>query len=190
MQPTSKLSAQSSAGTRVEVEMAPHLRWDARGVLKRGAWINVPYGQLMTSPASISGVYVADASMSGPVGARAGSLANKPIRLVLENGRVKSVECPDRALQIHVERFIAEGDGHERVGQVNLGANVGIVAPAGETINDVHMPGLHIGLGDNDRERTGATWTASGQLVFTMADSDVDLDGMPLVRRGRYVRFV
>jgi leucyl aminopeptidase (aminopeptidase T) len=191
MQPSSKISARSAAGTRLEIEMAPHLRWVASGgVVKPGAWINVPYGQLITSPANVRGVYVADASMSGPVGARAGILAGKPIRLTLEGGRVKGVECPDRALQLHVERFIAEGEGHDRVGCVNLGANLGIVTPAGENLHDEHMPGLHLMLGDNYRERTGATWTSRGQLAFTMAESDVELDGVPLLRRGRYVRFV
>jgi leucyl aminopeptidase (aminopeptidase T) len=191
MQPSSKLSARSSAGTRLEVEMAPHLRWDTSGgVVQPGAWINVPYGQILTSPAQVRGVYVCDASMGGPVGARAGSLAQRPIRLTIEDARVKKVECSDRGLQLHVERFLTDGEGHDRVGCINLGANIGIVAAAGEQLHDEHMPGLHISLGDNYRERTGATWTARGQLSFSMAESDVDLDGVPLMRRGRYVRFV
>jgi leucyl aminopeptidase (aminopeptidase T) len=191
MQPTSKIVARSRLGTQVEIEMAPHLRWHADGgVVQPGAWINVPYGQLVSSPATVRGVYVADASMGGPAGARAGSLARKPIKLVLEGGRVKSVECVDAALRLHVERFIAEGDRHDRVGCINLGANVGIVSSAGEQLHDERMPGLHLSLGDSDREMTGATWTAHGQLSFAMAESDVDLDGAPLIRRGRYVRFV
>ncbi len=103
---------------------------------------------------------------------------------------MKSVECSDPALRNHVERFVAEGEGHDRVGCVNLGANIGIVSPAGEMLHDEHMPGLHISLGENYRERTGATWTARGQLALTMAASDVDLDGSPIIRRGRYVRYV
>jgi leucyl aminopeptidase (aminopeptidase T) len=191
IQPTTRISARSPAGTQIEIEMAPHLRWHANGgVVQPGEWINVPSGQLLTSPASVRGVYVADASMSGTVGARAGLLATTPVRLALEGGRVKSVECKDLSLRLHVERFIAEGDGHDRVGCINLGANVGIVTPAGEQVHDEQMPGLHIMLGDNYRERTGATWTAHGQLALTMAESDVDLDGVPIIRRGRYVRFV
>jgi leucyl aminopeptidase (aminopeptidase T) len=189
--PTSKISARSPAGTRLEIEMAPHLRWHASGgVVQPGDWINVPYGQLMSSPGTIRGVYVADASMGGHLGARAGSLAHKPVKLIIEGGRVKSVECADHALRVHVERFLGEGENHDRVGCLNLGANVGIVAPAGEILHDEHMPGLHVSLGNNYRERTGASWAARGQLAFTMAASDVDLDGLPLIRRGRYVRFV
>ena len=52
------------------------------------------------------------------------------------------------------------------------------------------MPGVHLGLGDPMSPQSGATWTAHGQLSFSMADADVDLDGVPLIRRGRYVRFV
>jgi leucyl aminopeptidase (aminopeptidase T) len=191
LQPTSKISARSPGGTQVEIEMAPHLRWYASGgVVQPGDWINVPYGQLTSSPATVRGVYVADASMGGHLGARTGSLAQKPVRLVIDGGRVKSVECADHALRLHIERFLVEGENHDRVGCVNLGANVGIVAPAGEILHDEHMPGLHVSLGNNYRERSGANWTARGQLAFTMASSDVDLDGLPLIRRGRYVRFV
>jgi leucyl aminopeptidase (aminopeptidase T) len=191
LQPSSKISARSPAGTRLEIEMAPHLRWQlSGGVVQPGDWINVPYGQLTSCPATVRGVYVADASMGGHLGARAGSLAHKPVKLVIEGGRVKSVECADHALRLHVERFLGEGENHDRVGGLNLGANVGIVSPAGEILHDEHMPGLHVSLGNNYRERTGATWTARGQLAFTMAESDVDLDGLPLIRRGRYVRFV
>ncbi len=103
---------------------------------------------------------------------------------------MKSVECADTTLKAQVERFLAEGEGHDRVGCVNLGANVGIVAPAGEPVHDEHMPGLHLMLGENYRDRTGATWTARGWLALTTAEGDVDLDGVPLIRRGRYVRFV
>jgi leucyl aminopeptidase (aminopeptidase T) len=191
MQPHSKISARSPAGTRIEIEMAPHLRWHVSGgVVRPGAWINVPYGQLLSSPASARGVYVADASMGGHAGGRLGLLAKNPVKLTIENGRVKSVDCADQALRFHIERFMAEGEGRDRVGCVNLGANLGIVAPAGETLNDEHMPGLSISLGENYRDRTGATWTARGGLGFSMAESDVDLDGVPLIRRGRYVRFV
>lgn len=191
MRPTSRLSVRSAAGTNVEIEMAPHLRWFSNGSAVRAAhWINVPHGGLVTSPGSVNGVYVADASMGGASGARAGFLASRPIRMVLEGGRVKSVESRDRTLGAHVERFIAEAQGHERVGLLNLGANLGIVSSIGEILHDEHAPGVHLALGDSFGASTGATWSTHGQLSFAIAEADVDLDGVPLIRRGRYVRFV
>src|SRR5262249_380120 len=94
MRPTSKLIVRSAQGTNAEIDMGPHLRWFANGnVVRPGQWINVPHGALVTSPASVNGVYVVDASIGGALGARTGSLASRPIRIVFEAGRVKSVDC-------------------------------------------------------------------------------------------------
>jgi hypothetical protein len=75
----------------------------------------------------------------------------------------------------------------ERVGLVMLGTNVGILAPVGEALCDQNLPGLHLSFGGTFPEMTGATWTAKSQLTMTCAASDVDLDGLPLLRSGRYM---
>jgi leucyl aminopeptidase (aminopeptidase T) len=191
LRPASKISVRSATGTQLELEMAPHLRWFNNGELVRpGHWVNVPFGSLVSSPASATGVYVADASMGGGVGARAGSLHARPIKLTFEAGKLRSVDCGDPSLRVYVERFVAEAQGHDRLALVSLGTNPGILSPLGEIVHDENMPGLHIALGDPFSARTGATWTAHGQLAFASASTDVDIDGQPLVRRGRFVRFV
>lgn len=191
IKPTSKLTVLSASGTRLEIAMAPHLRWFVNGnAVKRGEWINVPTGALVSSPGRIDGTYVADAAMGGPLGARTGLLGARPVRLEIEGGKVRRVECTDKAIQHHVEQFMATGSAHDRVGLLNIGANIGIISPLGEILHDETMPGVHIALGDNFASQTGATWSSQGQLSFAMASADVDLDGAPLIRRGRYVRLV
>jgi aminopeptidase len=191
IRPHSKLSVRSPAGTCVEIEMAPHLRWFANGSpIRSGQWLNVPYGALVTSPALVSGTYVVDAAMGGGFGSRLGSLVSRPIRLVLDSGRVKSVDCRDPSIKGYVDKFIADAIGHDRVGLLSLGANIGISAPLGEILHDENMPGVHLGLGETFASRTGALWSSHGQLAFAIADADVDLDGEPLIRHGRYVRLV
>jgi leucyl aminopeptidase (aminopeptidase T) len=191
LRPQSKFQVRTPAGTSLEIEMAPHLRWFANGsAIRPGQWLNVPYGALCTSPASVTGTYVADASMGGGFGSRLGPLSSRPIRLQLEGGRVKSVECRDGTLKAYVEKFMADAMGHDRVGLLNLGANIGIAAPLGELVHDENMPGVHLSLGENFASRTGALWTSHGQLAFSIADADVDLDGEPLIRHARYVRLV
>lgn len=191
MRPQTKLVARNPAGTSLEVEMAPHLRWFKNGdVVRAGTWINVPYGALVTSPHTANGVYVADAALGGGLGAKVGLLTARPIRLNIEAGRVRSVECPDMALKSYVERFIADGNNRDRIGLLSLGTNIGIQSPLGEIVHDENMPGLHVALGDAFGARTGATWSAHGQLAFAHTSGDLDLDGEPIVRSGRYVRFV
>jgi len=191
MRPTSHLSVRSAAGTSIEIEIAPHLRWFSNGsVLRQGQWMTVPYGALVSSPASVTGVYVADAAVGGELGARLGLLSNRPVRLSFEGGRVRTVDCHEAMLKRHIERFVAEGQGRERVGLVSVGANVGIAGALGEILHDENAPGVHLSLGETFPSRTGAPSSVSAQLAFAMSEADVDLDGQPLIRRGRYVRFV
>ena len=191
LRPTSRLQVRSLAGTLLEVEMAPHLRWFPMGnPLQRGQWLNVPYGALVSSPASVTGTYVVDASMGGGLGSRLGSLSNRPIRITFDGGKVKAVECRDATLESYVKKFLGDGMGHDRVGLIRLGANIGVAAPLGEFLYDEVMPGVHLSLGDPLAPRTGAHWNSHGQLPFAIADADVDLDGEPLIRHGRYVRLV
>jgi len=191
MKPHTKIQVRSQAGTSLEIEMAPNLRWFANGgTIRPGQWLNVPYGALVTSPATVTGTYVVDAAMGGGYGARLGVLTSRPIRLMIEAGRVQRVDCRDSSLKAYVEKFIGDAMGHDRVGILSLGANIGIAAPIGELLHDENMPGLHICLGDSFASRTGALWTSHGQLPFAAADTDVDLDGEPLIRHGRYVRLV
>jgi leucyl aminopeptidase (aminopeptidase T) len=191
MRPTSRISARSVSGTRLEVEMAPHLRWFSNGdAVRPGQWINVPFGALVTTPYLASGVFAADAAVGGGTGARAGLLARKPIKLTFDGGRLKSVDCNDVALKRYVEGFAASGPNRDRLGLVSLGTNLGILTPLGEIIHDENLPGIHVALGEPFPAQSGATWTAHGQLAFASASSDVDLDGTPLIRLGRYVRFV
>jgi aminopeptidase len=191
MRPASRFAVRSAAGTHLDIEMAPHLRWFANGhTVRPGHWINVPFGALISSPASMNGVYVADAALGGGVGARVGLLDGRPIRLAVKAGRVTRVDCRDIAIKRYVESFMAESQGHDRVGLLNLGANIGILTPLGEIVHDENMPGMHLSLGEPFATRTGANWTSHGQLAFASVSSDVDLDDAPLIRRGRYVRFV
>jgi len=191
MRPSSKLHVRSPAGTQLEIEMAPHLRWFANGhAVVPGQWVNVPFGALIGSPATVNGTYVVDAAISGGIGARAGLLDTRPLRMTIEGGRVRRVECSDLSLKRYVEMFMTEAQNRDRVGLLSLGANLGIREPIGEILHDENMPGLHLSVGDPHSTRTGATWSAYGQLAFASAGLDVDLDGEPLIRRGRYVRFV
>jgi leucyl aminopeptidase (aminopeptidase T) len=191
LRPQSRLSVRSPSGTSVEIEMAPHLRWFANGsAIRPGQWLNVPYGTLATSPASVTGTYVVDAAMGGGFGSRLGALSSRPIRLTLEGGRVRGVDCRDATVKAYVEKFVGDAIGHDRVGLLSLGANIGIAAPLGELVHDENMPGAHLSLGESFASRTGALWSSHGQLSFAIADADVDLDGEALIRRGRYVRLV
>jgi leucyl aminopeptidase (aminopeptidase T) len=184
----SVLHLRTAAGSDLEVKLNPAHRWvEHVGVLRPGRWENLPSGEIETAAGEVKGVYVADASIGGHFGQAAGLLVDRPVRLEIDGGVCKSVRCRDLGLQRDVERFIKAEHNGDRVGAVGFGTNVGITEPIGDVSCDQNMPGLHIGLGSTFADQTGASWDCRTQITFTSAHGDVDVDGAPLLRRGRYM---
>jgi hypothetical protein len=141
----------------------------------------------MTAPQHVQGVFVCDASSGGSFGASAGLLTRTPVRLEIEDSAVKSFTCSDPNMHRGIEAFLAQDRFCSHIGTIILGTNVGLLAPIGELVCDQNLPGLHITLGSTFPESTGASPTTSAQLSLTSSGGDVDLDGAPLLRNGRYM---
>jgi aminopeptidase len=187
LRPNSVLRARSANGTDLTVEIEPSHRWvEHVGVIRAGRWENLPSGELMTSPKRVNGVFVCDASLSGTFGA-GGLLNHTPLRLVIEDSVVRSFSCVESNVHRGIEGFLATDQFARRVGTVILGTNVGLLDPIGETVCDQNLPGLHISLGSTYAEATGAPFTTALYVSLTAAGGDVDLDGTPLLRAGRYM---
>jgi leucyl aminopeptidase (aminopeptidase T) len=187
LRPNSVLRSRSASGTDLTVEIDPNHRWvEHVGVIRGGRWENLPSGELMTSPKNVSGVFVCDASVSGTFGG-GGLLTRTPLRLDIEDSVVKSVACNDSNLQRAIEGVLSSDHFTKRVGTVFLGTNVGLLEPIGETVCDQNLPGLHISLGSTYADVTGAPFTTAAYVSLTAAGGDVDLDGAPLLRAGRYI---
>jgi aminopeptidase len=178
----------TSAGSDLTVRLDPACRWTEHvGVIRPGRWENLPSGALVTVPADVRGVFVADGSIGGDFGTAAGLLSCKPVRVEIDSGLCRVVKCVDRSLQRSVEQFLRRDPSGDRVGTVILGTNVGLRDPLGDALADQNLPGLHISFGAAFPDETGSHWTARTQLPMTAAAADVDLDGVALVRAGRYL---
>ncbi len=188
LRPSSVLQARTTSGTNLTVKLNPAHRWvEHVGVIRPGRWENLPSGELMTAPLAVDGTFVCDASLGGPFGAAAGLLASSPLRLEIEDSVVKSFACNDSSIHRGIEAFISHDRFSSHVGTVILGTNVGLLAPIGELVCDQNLPGLHLSLGSTFPEATGAPATTTLQLSLTSYGGDVDLDGTPLLRAGRYM---
>lgn len=188
MRPNSVLRSRSVTGTDLTVELEPKHRWvEHVGAIRAGRWENLPTGELMTSPKTVNGVFVCDASLGGTIGTGGGLLTRTPLRLEIRDTTVTNFSCSDSILQHHVETFLGNDRFARRVGTVFLGTNVGLLEPIGETVCDQNLPGLHISLGSTYADVTGAPFTTSLYISLTATGGDVDVDGAPLLRRGRYM---
>jgi leucyl aminopeptidase (aminopeptidase T) len=188
LRPDSVLRLRSPAGSDLEVRLDPRHRWQERvGIVRPGRWENLPSGELFTCPGEVNGVFVADASLGGTVGAQAGALGRTPLRIEIRAGVCRGVQCVDRALATAVDGLLRAERNGEKVGMVVLGTNIGMRDATGEVVSDQNMPGLHVSFGATFAEQTGAAWDAPSQLMMAGSRADVDLDGVPLLRQGRYL---
>ncbi len=187
LRPDSRLTLKSPGGSDLEVRLDPAHRWiEHVGVIRPGRWEQLPHGAIRTTPGNVTGVFVADASLSDVAEAR-GVVGRSPVSFDIEAGQCKAVRTSDLGLKRRVEELLRRDHHGDRVGTVVLGTNVGLAHPTGEAACDQNLPGLHLSFGDTFAEQTGATWTSRAHLVATCAAADVDLDGTPLLRAGRYM---
>ncbi len=188
LRPDSVLRLRSPSGSDLTVKLDPKVRWNERvGLIRPGRWENLPSGELFTCPADVNGVYVADACVGGAVGAQAGVLERTPVRFEIRGGVCRTIQCPDRLLAAGIDSALKAERHGDRVGMVILGTNVGIRDATGEVICDQNLPGLHLGFGATMSDQNGATWDSRTQLLCASRGGDVDLDGAPLLRDGRYL---
>jgi aminopeptidase len=188
LRPDSVLQLRSPIGSDLTVKLDPKARWQERvGLIRPGRWENLPSGELFTCPAEVNGVFVSNASLGGAFGAAAGVIERTPVRFEIKAGVCRGVQCADRGLASNIEAALRAERHGDRVGMAVLGTNVGIRDATGEVICDQNLPGLHVGFGATFSQQTGASWDSSSQLLCTASGADVDLDGAPLLRNGRYL---
>ena len=188
LRPDSKAAVRSPAGTDLQVTFSSRYRWiEQTGTIRPGRWENLPAGELATVPERVDGVFVADAALACARVLTNVPLSATPLRFTIENSIVTAVGCSDNHLRSEVENALRDDRYGSRVGTVIFGTNVGISEPTGELVCDQSMPGLHLSFGKTYATETGAAWDSQAQVVAAQAFADIDLDGVPLLRAGRYL---
>jgi aminopeptidase len=188
LRPDSRAVVRSRSGSDLTVTFASRYRWvEQTGTIRPGRWENLPAGELATVPERVDGVFVADAALACARVLTNVPLQGTPIRFTIENSIVTNVACSDNNLRSEVENALRDDRHGNRVGTVIFGTNVGISDPTGELVCDQSMPGLHLSFGKTYSSETGAEWDSNAQVVAAQAYADIDLDGTPLLRAGRYL---
>ena len=188
LRPTSSIKVKSTSGTDLLVRCEARHRWvEYSGVISPGTKANLPAGELVTCPGDVTGVYVADGSIGDADGTLAGLLTRSPLRLEFSGGILRKIEGRDLATIKRIETMVRRVPQLERVGLVSFGTNVGMSDIVGDIFTDQKLPSFHLSLGITFPEKTGARWTAPSWIAFTQVGSEIDLDGVPAMRGGRYL---
>lgn len=180
------MTVRAPRGTDLVVRCtAAHRCHPEDGVLREPGWTNLPGGEVIVCPIAVDGVLVPDGGAWDPDG-RPVKNADR-LRLSFENARLVAIEGGPGT---EPDALLAQLDAHteaRRVGQVALGTNIGVVASVGNLLQDLKMPGFHLVLGHTCPEHTGASWTSDIEVPLLVRRADVDVEGTPILRNGRYV---
>lgn len=183
------LEVESPAGTALRIGVTPGAWVERLGEVVPGSTVDFPAGALFTSPESVDGTFVADASMGEFFGLREGLLAAAPVRFEIKGGRVEAVHAPQSgSLEADIRALLRFAENSNRIGLVVLGVNAGIEGPSGDASVDQHLPGLHLGLGDPGGKSTAVAWKARTAFAACQASSRVVVDGAAAFDGGRIVR--
>jgi aminopeptidase len=174
-------------GTAVEATFDPELHWiKTSGLISTRYWSNLPAGEVFTTPASVDGVFVCNATAGDYFGPKYGDLSPTPLTLEIKGGRLVSAESERKELQDEFWRYCHTDRFSDRVGELAFGTNLALADMIGILLQDEKVPGVHLAFGDPYGSQTGADWKSSTHIDVLTRDCDVWIDDMQVIGRGRY----
>jgi aminopeptidase len=183
-----KIVARSRAGSFLEATFDPEIKWlKTSGIISTSKWGNLPGGEVLTSPARVDGVYVADGVVGDYLCARYGDLEHTPLSVTIENSRIAGIRCDNRNL---VEDFIAytsTDENSNRVGELAIGTNIAIQNVIGNILQDEKMPTLHLAFGHPYSEHTGAKWKSSTHIDIVGRRFDIWFDDQQVMADSKFL---
>src|SRR6266849_4699154 len=118
-----RISVTTSLGTELIATFSPSLKWipcDGR-FWEQGRWGNLPEGETFTCPQSVDGVLAAEEL--GDWFAAKYRVISPPVRIVINGGRVASVETANEELGSEFRAYLAQHPCSNRVGEFAIGTN-------------------------------------------------------------------
>ncbi len=183
-----KIVATSPAGSRLEATFDPSIKWlKTSGIISTAKWGNLPGGEVLTSPARVDGVYVADGVVGDYLCARYGDLKDNPLSVTIENSRIADVQCERQDLVADFLAYTAADENSNRVGEFALGTNIAVHDVIGNILQDEKLPTLHIAFGHPYTEHTGAKWRSTTHIDIVGRRFNVWFDDDPIMAGGKFL---
>ena len=182
------VTTRTPAGTDLVATFDPNIKWiKTCGIITPQIWSNLPAGEVFTAPANVNGIFVVDGTLGDYFCDRFGDLSGHPLRLEIENNRLRALHCDNREV---AEEFWSYSHIHansDRVGEFALGANIGVSKLVNNLLQDEKFPGVHIALGDPYGSQTGADWSAPTHVDGIARNCDIWVDNHQIMHNGRYL---
>ncbi|MET0621204.1 MAG: aminopeptidase [Thermoanaerobaculia bacterium] len=183
-----RITATSPGGSKLEATFDPSIKWlKTSGIISTSKWGNLPGGEVLTSPARLDGVYVADGVVGDYLCARYGDLQNNPLSVTIENSRIVDVACTRADLVADFRAYTSTDENSDRVGEFAIGTNIALTDVIGNILQDEKLPTLHIAFGHPYAEHTGAKWRSTTHIDIVGRRFDIWFDDDQIMKAGKFL---
>ena len=183
-----RITATSPGGSKLEATFDPTIKWlKTSGIISTSKWGNLPGGEVLTAPARVDGVYVADGVVGDYLCARYGDLQNNPLSVTIENSRIVDVACKRADLVADFRTYTSTDENSDRVGEFAIGTNIALTDVIGNILQDEKLPTLHIAFGHPYAEHTGAPWRSTTHIDIVGRRFDIFFDDDPIMKAGKFL---
>jgi aminopeptidase len=183
-----RIVARSAAGSYLEATFDPEIKWlKTSGIISTAKWGNLPGGEVLTAPARVDGVYVADGVVGEYLCARYGDLKNTPLSVTIEDSRITEIRCANQDLVNDFRAYTSTDENSNRVGEFAIGTNVALEDIIGNILQDEKLPTLHLAFGHPYSEHTGAKWRSTTHIDIVGRRFDIWFDDEQVMAEGKFL---
>ena len=187
MQRAEALTVKTGAGTSFSAHFDRQLDWvKTSGLISPKYWSNLPAGEVFTTPATVDGTFVCDATAGDYFNGKYGDLQATPLVMEIERGRLVGVDCPRKDLEEEFWKYCHTDENSDRVGELAFGTNLGLSRMIGILLQDEKFPGVHIAFGDPYGSQTHANWKSRTHVDVLTRNCDVWIDEDQVIEKGHY----
>jgi leucyl aminopeptidase (aminopeptidase T) len=181
------LTVKTEAGTSFAAHFDRGLDWvKTSGLISPRYWSNLPAGEVFTTPASVDGTFVCDATAGDHFNGKYGDLQITPLVLKIEGARLAGVNCARKDLEQEFWDYCHTDENSDRVGELAFGTNLGLSSMIGILLQDEKFPGVHIAFGDPYGSQTHADWKSKTHVDVLTRNCDVWIDEDQVISKGHY----
>lgn len=195
LEDTKNVRVENELGTKLE-SYYHNVKWVASTGISRtqGHWINLPSGEVFTSPTDIKGKLVCDGVLGDYLGDmfHHKDLIDTPITVEIgkkdkERSGVLDLKCENEELLNELEEYFALHECSSWVGETGFGTNIFLDSLIDNMLQDEKFPGVHVAFGDPINSETYAGWTCPEHLDFVLTKCNVWFDDEKVMEDGEWM---
>lgn len=185
-----KIRVVTEKGNDFAAEFSPRLKWIiSDGDIAPGHWMNLPDGEVFTSPVNVNGKIIIDGCLGDFFTDKYGSLENTPVIIEVKNGRAikERIRCDNKNLRHELAKYLFEIDENaNRVGEFAIGTNTGLTKLIYNLLQDEKFPGVHIAFGSPLPGKTGAKWDSKAHVDGVIKSPTIEVDDVIIMEKGEF----